>query len=321
MGNDAATTVAETDESDINRPVRGADRNHQVGEQADFEDEPQVLPSLDPGITLLDVEGDRGVPVIHSLVLDELLVSEGPAFWVDANGYATTASLARLAPSMRLLDRIHVTRGFTAYQHYGAVSGLPDAVARSIRTATAPDREPEPEHGSEAEGTPSMFVAPAVDAPYRTSDTLGETDAETLLSRSLAQFSALADAYDVPVLLTRTTGDTRTGPVVRAADQHLTCEYTRMGPRFVGDDFETLVYPVDGDRCYQTTFAYWQQLLGTRAVRVGVDPGSPTQSAAPGSASVGTGSTGTDDRTPATTDPVRDAWSDAGGPAASTGEQ
>jgi len=54
-------------------------------------------------------------------VLDHLLLHDGPAFWVDANGHATTATLAQISPSQRLLDRIHVARGFTAYQHYGAV--------------------------------------------------------------------------------------------------------------------------------------------------------------------------------------------------------
>jgi hypothetical protein len=45
-----------------------------------------------------------------------------------------------------------------------------------------------------------------------------------------------------------------------------------MGPRFVGDDFETLVYPVEGGTYYQTTFAYWQQLLAARAKHVGIEP-------------------------------------------------
>jgi len=92
---------------------------------------------LDDGITLLDVEGGRGVPILQSLVLDHLLLNDGPAFWVDANGHATTATLAQISPSQRLLDRIHVARGFTAYQHYGAVCDLPTAVNKSIRASTA----------------------------------------------------------------------------------------------------------------------------------------------------------------------------------------
>ena len=305
------TTVPNADKLTVERPVRGADRNRSRDGSAGpaAGDEVQLLPSLDPGITLLDIEADRGVPVIHSLVLDELLVSNGPAFWVDANGYATTTSFARLAPSMRLLDRIHVARGFTAYQHYGAVSSIPDAVKRSIRTATRFEADTHPESGgdSDGDGTPSLLVAPAIDASYRTEDALGEDHAETLLTRSLAELTAIADAYDVPVLLTRTGRGPQTTPIERAATQHLTCKSTRMGPRFVGEDFETLVYPVEDGQYYQTTFAYWRQLLGTRAAQVGVTTDAPGQSTVPEAGTIGTGVTTDYKRSSMATDPIRDA--------------
>jgi len=309
------TAAPDAEALTVERPVRGADRNRSRENTAGpaAGDEVQVLPSLDPGITLLDIEADRGVPVIHSLVLDELLVSDGPAFWVDANGYATTTSLARLAPSMRLLDRIHVARGFTAYQHYRAVSSVPDAVKRSIRAATRSEDDTHPKSGgdSDGDGTPSILVAPAIDAPYRSEDALGEEQAETLLTRSLAELTAIADTYDIPVLLTRTTRGPHTTPIESAASQQLTCESTRMGPRFVGDDFETLVYPVEDGQYYQTTFAYWRQLLGTRAAQVGISTDSPGRSPSPETGSVGTGITTDGKRPSVTTDPMRDAWSTA----------
>ena len=105
-----------SDQLAVDQPTRGADRNRSLTDQADLTTDEMLLPSLDDGITLLDVEGSRGVPILQSLVLDHLLFHDGPAFWVDANGHATT-TLAQIAPSRRLLDRIHVARGFTAYQH------------------------------------------------------------------------------------------------------------------------------------------------------------------------------------------------------------
>ena len=108
----------------VDQPTRDTD-------QADPATDEMLLPQLDDGITLLDVEGDRGVPILQSLVLDHLLLHDGHAFWVDANGHATT-TLAQTAPSQRLLDRIHVARGFTEYKHYGAVSELLTAVNKSI---------------------------------------------------------------------------------------------------------------------------------------------------------------------------------------------
>jgi len=96
----------------VNQPTRGADRNRSLADQADPATDEMLLPSLDDGVTLLDVEGGRGVPILQSLVLDHLLLHDGPTFWIDANGHATTTTLAQIAPSQRLLDRIHVARGF-----------------------------------------------------------------------------------------------------------------------------------------------------------------------------------------------------------------
>ncbi|OYR84563.1 hypothetical protein DJ72_05420, partial [Halorubrum distributum] len=241
-----------------------------------------LLPQLDDGITLLDIEGSRSVPILQSLVLDHLLLHDGPAFWVDANGHATTTTLAQIAPSQRLLNRIHVARGFTAYQHYGAVCDLPSAVNKSIQTSTtdagaAGQGEPSRDEDT-SPYTPALIVAPAVDAQYRADDTLGETHAKTLQARTLARLAAYAEGYDIPVLVTRNERNEFTEPVATVADHHLECEQTRMGPRVVGEDFETLVYPIDDGAYYQTTFAYWRQLLAARATQVGVEPTTSTPS-------------------------------------------
>jgi len=154
------------------------------------------------------------------------------------------------------------------------------------------------------------MVVPAVDAQYRADDTLGEADAETLQARTLARLSTYAEGYDIPVLVTRTERNEFTEPVGTAADHHLECEQTRMGPRIVGEDFETLVYPVGDGAYYQTTFAYWRQLLAARATQLGMEP---TPSSTPTPEGVGTGLTADGERVAATADPLLDAWTTAGG--------
>ena len=171
----------------VDQPTRGADRNRTLADQADPATDEMLLPSLDDGVTLLIVEGGRGVPILQLLVLDHLLLHGGPAFWVDANGHATTTTLAQIAPSQRLLDRIHVAREFTAYQHYGAVCDLPTAVNKSIQTSTADigaaSRRASGRDQDTSPHTPALIVAPAVDAQYRADDTLDETHAKTLQAR------------------------------------------------------------------------------------------------------------------------------------------
>jgi hypothetical protein len=298
----------------VDQPTRGADHNQSLANQADPATDEMLFPSLEDGITLLDVEGGRGVPVLQSLVLDHLLVHDGPAFWVDANGHATTTTLARIAPSQRLLNQIHVAGGFTAYQHYSAVCDLPTAVNKSIHTSTADARAA----GRGASGrdedmsphTPALIVAPAIDAQYRADDTLGETHAKTLQARTLARLATYAEGYDIPVLVTRTQRDDFTEPVATAADHYLECEQTRMGPRIVGEDFETLVYPVDDGAYYQTTFGYWRQLLAARATQAGLEP-TPAPST-PTPEGVGTGVTADGETVAATADPLLDAWTTTG---------
>ena len=299
----------------VDQPTRGADRNQALADQADPTTDAMLLPSLDDGITLLDVEEGRGVPILQSLVLDRLLLHDGAAFWVDANGHATTTTLAQIAPSQRLLNRIHVARGFTAYQHYGAVCDLPSAVNKSIQMSTtnagAAGRRAPSRDEDTSPHTPALIVAPAVDAQYRADDTLGETHAKTLQARTLARLATYADGYDIPVLVTRAQRDDFTAPVATAADHHLECEQTRMGPRVVGEDFETLVYPVDDGAYYQTTFAYWRQLLAARATQVGMEPTTPASST-PTPEGVGTGVTADGETVAATADPLLDAWTATG---------
>jgi len=263
---------SQPDQTLSNQPVRGADRNQDLVEQADPTSETTLFPRLEEGITLLDISDNRGVPILQSVVVDHLLLNDGTAFWVDPNGHATTTTLARIAPSRRLLNRIHVARGFTAYQHYAAVSDLSAARRQQNQIPTGGAKRDADSHGRTQSIKPSLIVVPAVDARYRDEDSLAESDGKTLQARTLAKLTSYASEYEISILVTRTTTDEFTEPIAAAADQRIECEQTKMGPRFVGDSFETLVYPVDGGTYYQTTFAYWQQLLAARAKHVGIEP-------------------------------------------------
>ena len=151
-----------------------------------------------------------------------------------------------------------------------------------------------------------------VSAVLGVDDSLGERHATTLQARTLAKLRAYAEGYDIPVLLTRSEHDEFTAPINEAANHHLECDHTRMGPRIRGEDFETLVYPVDDGAYYQTTFAYWRQLLQARAAQVGVEPTTPSTPTPNG---VGSGVTVDGESVAVEADPLLDAWTaGAGGP-------
>jgi hypothetical protein len=196
------------------------------------------LPSLDSGLHLLDAD-DHAVTALHALVLDHALSQHGDIYWVDAGRDAATTPLAQLAPSPRILERIQVARAFTPHQHRVLVQ-----TASTIVDADA-----------------GLVVAPSFDAHYRADD-LGHEEGSRLQVRSLAQLTGLARRHDLPVLLTRNQTDAFSGPLEEAADTVIEMERTQHGPRFVTDDFETLVYPEPGG--FQTTITYWRRILTTR---------------------------------------------------------
>ena len=196
------------------------------------------LPTLEPDVTLVEAGGDVR-PLLQTLAVDELLLSSGRALWVGTGRHCTTETLVEVAPDRRVLDRVDIARGFTPYQHTALIQRLDAAI----------DEET------------AVVVVPDIDARYR--DDVQGGDGRAMLVRALAPLARVAREYDLPVLCTRTRDDAFAAPVEAAATSTLVAEETPMGPRFVGDEFETLVYPLDGD-WVQTTIAFWQEVLRAR---------------------------------------------------------
>lgn len=203
------------------------------------------LPDLAPGVTLVDVDDDLGVTPVQALLLDRVLSSDGPAFWVDGANSANTTRLRELAPADRVLNRVEVARGFTAHQHTALLDRLAGRLA---------SRE-----------SPSVVVATGLDKMYRAADVDSEL-AEQMFIRAIASVARVARVHDVPVVVTRCREDGFSRPLRRAAMTHLQCRGTTFGPRFedAAGDTETLVYHTE-DGWMQTTLAYWREVLEHRA--------------------------------------------------------
>jgi hypothetical protein len=201
-----------------------------------------ALPDLDPGVTLLELDDATDVGALHGLALDRLLAAGGRGLWVDPGRYCPTTTMADLAPSRALLDRVTVARGFTPYQHLRLVDRLRERATDDT----------------------AVVVAPFADEPYREGDVRGADPAE-MVARAVATLAGVARRHDVPVVLTRERADAVGAPLSAAADRRLTCRVTPHGPRFVGPDAETLVYRDPGDDWVQTTLAFWAAVLATRA--------------------------------------------------------
>jgi hypothetical protein len=197
-----------------------------------------TLPQLEPGVTLLTTDG-RARGALQSLALDHVLLEDSTAVWVDSKHNAATTSLAKVAPSRRLLGRIRVARAFTAFQHYSLVEDLPAAV----------------------DETTSLVVVPAVEWFYANDD-LCEGEGATMLARALEGLRDLAAERELPVLVSVRSECGIGGDVEAYCDERLECVATRFGPRFSGETFETLLFDCEGG--VQTTLAFWRRVLEER---------------------------------------------------------
>jgi len=197
------------------------------------------LPTLEPSLTLVECEGDPRV-VLQTLAVDKLLLAGGDAIWLGTGRYATTETLTEVAPDRRILDRVHIARGFQAYQHTALVQRIEQVV----------------------DGSTAVIVLPDIDMHYRSSD-LQAADGQEMLVRALAPLARIAREHEIPVLCTRVADDEFAAPVEAAAASTLKARETPVGPRFVGEEFETLVYPLE-DGWVQTTLAFWRRVLEAR---------------------------------------------------------
>ncbi|UHQ96340.1 hypothetical protein [Natrinema halophilum] len=211
------------------------------------------LPSLEEGITLLE-SSSRGA--FHALVVDHLLLERpGTAWWIDTHDHAQTAPLADVTPSRRVLRNIQIARAFTAYQHYTLCSRLLEDSDYGVLASV--DRN-----------DVGLIVVPAVDGLYRDDD-LDGTEAERMVVSALARLATAARCYECPVLISKAHDDEFTAPVDNLVDERIQCLETDEGARFIGREFESLVYPV-GNGMVQTTLAFWKQILEAR------EPAYPT---------------------------------------------
>ena len=143
------------------------------------------LPTLNEGIHLLETDS-RTSGALQSIMLDHLLTHGGSseAVWVDSNGNGSIEPFARLVPSMRVLERVEIARGFTAFQHYSLLNDL----------------------AAEVESETALVVLPELDWFYR-SDDLHRGEGERMLSAGVTLIEDLHERNEVPILVTRTASD------------------------------------------------------------------------------------------------------------------
>ncbi len=191
----------------------------------------QRLPSLCEGVNLLRPDKQKK-EALASLVLDYLIRNKGKTVWIDSCNYASTHLMHRLTPDPRLLDKIEVARAFTPYQHFSLIENLIDKIDRDT----------------------SLVVAPVFDYLYSDS---ARWEGKKMAMSAIEYIDDVVDQYNIPVLLTES--GTYTSIIKDYIEETIECRTTSMGARFLGSNFETLVYPKNGG--IQTTLELWRLIL------------------------------------------------------------
>lgn len=228
--------------------------------RGDLQDLTDELPDLDGEVYVLDT--DEGTPRdrraatmvgLQALALDTALTDCGDVVWIDTQGYVSTLSLTRVAPSPRALDRVHLARAFTIHQHRTLI----EQTAQWLRGgADSPFGSPDTDE-------PAAIVVPAVDVLYQAGE-LSDEQSRELFTRTVAVLRHIAREHGLPVLTTRGSTDAFTDPLTRDAVS-IDVHQTQFRPRFECDalGFETVAYPCT-DGTIQTTLSFWREILRSR---------------------------------------------------------
>ena len=194
-------------------------------------------PELDSGLTFLEVPGPRST-ALHHVALQNATDWVGPVYWLDARNTASTYTIHTITPDEATIDQLRIARAFTAYQHVSLVERVVNTVS--------------PRTGG--------LIIPNLASLYRDDD-VPDHEAKPLVEVALEALSAVADTYDIPVLVTEAgPADTLADQLRTHADRRIQCERTGMGYRFEGEAVETTVYWQEG--AWQTTIPYWVELVG-----------------------------------------------------------
>jgi len=214
-------------------------------------------------LILLDAEEDvRGV--IPALLVNHVLKHEQSVMWVDGKNSVSAVQLAQIAPRDHLLGSVFVSRSFTPYKHMVTIEDLRGVMARQGEK----QRGYQHPKFSKITDPVGLIVCTGVDAQYQGDPSgldRGTTQPQDAFLRTIANVASISRDCNLPVLTTRTENNEFSRPIERAATRKLGCEMTSFGPRFSGDDVETLVYPVT-DGMVQTTILYWKRVCEAQLI-------------------------------------------------------
>ncbi len=188
------------------------------------------LPKLKKGINLLKTGGYT--ETIQALVINNLIISEEEALWIDTGNQCSTYMMSHLTPADDILENIKVARAFTPYQHHELVRNLSKAISSDT----------------------NLLVLPLLDHLYHK-----KISDEKERSKMLRDMVSYIKEITIKEELTTVITAEKTLLISDVVDQEIECKRTRHGIMFSTDCFTTISYT--GPGYIQTTLKLWEILL------------------------------------------------------------
>lgn len=192
----------------------------------------QSKPQLEKGVNIVEKPGK--LPVFQSLISSELGGKNASAVWIDTGNESSTYALTNFG-GQELLEKVHVGRAFTPFQHHSIVQQL----GGFIREDT------------------ELLVLPNISQLY-ISGQLRAWEAEELFQETWEKILELQEKHGLKVLVS--IPDTDSGlnyAVIGDADNRITVEQTGQGWKYESESFDQHAYRENG--LLQTTMMYWQK--------------------------------------------------------------
>jgi hypothetical protein len=192
----------------------------------------QSQPQLYQGVNLISKPED--LPAFQSLVSNQLEGRNSTAVWIDSGNESSTYAL-RSAGTRSVMEKVHIGRAFTPFQHHTLVHSLEEFVKENTE----------------------ILVLPNIDLLYLDGQ-VREWEAEELFEEVWQKVLKTADEYDLKVLVSFSSKSTSLLQHARKdVEREISIGATQEGWKYDSSGFKQNAYSNGGS--VQTTVSHWMQ--------------------------------------------------------------
>lgn len=194
----------------------------------------QTSPEVVRGINL--IRKPEKLPAFQVLVAKELEGKQASAVWIDARNESSTYAISSIG-SQELLEKVHVGRAFTPFQHNNLIRDLEEFIQEDTE----------------------LLVLPNVTFLYEDGQA-NEWEARELFESTWSKIKEVQEKYDLKVLTSLPPKYDDFDYILEAEkDNEIEVQPTDSGLRYDSDEYDHLVYHDSGG--LQTTIPFWRRKI------------------------------------------------------------